>query len=197
MRLQFFTITILLLLASQCACTSVQGDVMKLEKIKPATKEASGDELIRDYKRWTRVNPVPAVFNALVSAACASVVTQSSMEQHNPHRDKFITVYVNEIGRKSMMEEKLPHFPQGSIIVKEKLTTKDSTSPELLTVMFKREPGFNPQSGDWEYMALDGAGKQVQARGRIEHCQGCHMMVDTTDFVYRSYLPEKISAQLR
>lgn len=170
---------------------------MKLEKIKPATKEASGDELIRNYKRWTRVNPVPAVFNVFVSTACASVVTQSTMEQHNPHRDKFITVYVNEIGRKAMMEEKLPHFPQGSIIVKEKLTTKDSASPELLTVMFKREPGFNPQSGDWEYMALDGAGKQVQARGRIEHCQGCHMMVDTTDFVYRSYLPQKISAQLR
>src|SRR5262245_13945903 len=137
MKFQFSRITILLVLAAQCACMSVQGDAMKLEKIGSAPKEASGDELIRNYKHWTQVNPVPAVFNAVVSAACAPVVAQSSMEQNNPHRDKFITVYVNEIGRKSMMEDKLPSFPQGSIILKEKLPSKTSTSPELLTVMVK------------------------------------------------------------
>jgi len=96
-----------------------------------------------------------------------------------------------------MMEEQSPHFPQGSVIVKQKLPTKDSTSPELLTVMIKREAGFNPENGDWEYMAVDGAGKQVLARGKLENCQACHTTVKDVDFVYRSYLPSRVRENLR
>lgn len=38
-----------------------------------------------------------------------------------------------------MLYRKKPNFPQGSLIVKEKLTKPDSKSPELLTIMHKRE----------------------------------------------------------
>lgn len=160
--------------------------------------ESSGNELIEGYRRWTRVNPVPAVFHSQIAALCAApTARQTRMEEGNPHRDKFITVYVNDAGRRAMMEEKLPRFPQGSIIVKEKLPGKDSSSPELLTVMIKREAGYNPENGDWEYMALDGAGKEVQARGRLESCQSCHMMVKDTDYVSRNYLPREVREKLK
>ena len=96
-----------------------------------------------------------------------------------------------------MMNDKHPKFPQGSVIVKEKLPNKDSSSPELLTVMIKREAGFNAENGDWEYMALDGTGKQVQARGRLEKCQACHTLAKDNDFVYRNYLPSEIWEKLR
>jgi hypothetical protein len=183
MKFQLFTVAMLLLLAAQCACSTAS-----------ANKEASGDELIRDYKHWTQVNPVPAVFEANIATLCAR---PNLPVGNDPHHNKFLTVYVNEIGRRSMMEERLPRFPQGSIILKEKLPAKDSTSPELLTVMLKREAGFNPDTGDWEYLVFDGAGKQVQARGRLENCQGCHTMMAHTDFVYRSYLPAEIRSKLR
>ena len=62
----------------------------------------------------------------------------------NPHADKFITVYVNDLGKQAMMEMRNPDFPKGSVIVKEKLTNQSSAGPELLTVMIKRETGFNP-----------------------------------------------------
>jgi hypothetical protein len=182
----------ILLLVVQCACTSMPVDAMRRDTSASANNEI---ELIRDYRRWIRVNPVPAVFHANIAAACAPVT--STMDDGSPHRDKFITVYVNLLGRQAMMTEKNPHFPQGSIILKEKLPSKDSTSPELLTVMIKREAGFNPENGDWEYMALDGAGKQVQARGRLENCQSCHTLVKTTDFVYRNYLPREISEPVK
>ena len=119
------------------------------------------------------------------------------MEKGNPHRDKFITVYVNDIGRHAMMQEKVPRFPQGSVIVKEKLPSQDSSTPELLTAMTKREPGYDPQNGDWEYMALDGTGKSVQARGKLESCQACHMMVKATDYVSRNYLPREVWDKLK
>jgi hypothetical protein len=184
----------LLVLALQWSCTSLPAEAVKLEGSATAKKEASVDELIGNYRKWTRVNPEPVFFHAPNAAACAVYTT---VPGHGPHTDKFITVYVNEAGRKAMMEMAHPRFPQGSVILKEKLPVKDTTSPELLTVMIKREAGFNPQLGDWEFMAVDGAGKQVQARGRLENCQTCHATVENTDFVFRNYLPTKVQEKLR
>jgi hypothetical protein len=158
----------------------------------------TGGELIEGYRRWTRVNPVPAVFHSRIATLCAApTATQTEMEAGNPHRDKFITVYVNEIGEHAMMREKRPRFPQGSVIVKEKLPSREGSSPELLTAMIKREPGYNPGSGDWEFMALDGSGREVRARGRLESCQSCHRSESHNDYVSRNYLPEDVRKQLR
>jgi hypothetical protein len=160
--------------------------------------ESSGRELVKGYRQWTRVNPIPDLVAARIAIQCApATVAQASMERGSPHRDKFVTVYVNDSGRRAMMEEKHPHFPLGSIIVKEKLPSKDSKTPELLTVMVKREAGYDPLNGDWEYMALDGAGKTVQARGRLEKCQACHLMVKDTDYISRSYLPREVWEKLK
>lgn len=151
---------------------------------------------VQDYKNWTRVNPKPVNMDAAVAQLCAAP-TGPRAASNNPHLQKFITVYVNETGRRAMMEERVPDFPQGSIIVKEKLSTQDSTQPELLTVMIKREKGFNPERGDWEYMVTNGTATEVQARGRLSSCQACHEMNRQTDFVYRSYLPRNVQKDLR
>ena len=155
--------------------------------------QAAGDKLIVGYKQWTRVNPDPMHISAQAALDCA--IALQAAGPHGPN--KFITVYVNEIGRHAMMEEKTPLFPQGSIIVKEKLTTLQSTKPELLTVMVKRERGYNPESGDWEYMVVDGTGKNVQARGKLENCQSCHLMDKDTDYVSRAYLPFEVRKALK
>jgi len=153
-------------------------------------------ELIAGYRQWTRVNPKPQMVVAQNSALCAiPMAVAAPGSPHGP--DKYITVYVNEIGRHAMMEEKTPQFPQGSVIVKEKLTTAKSATPEMLTVMVKREAGYNPDSGDWEYMVFDGSGKTVQARGKLENCQACHRMDQDTDYVSRSYLPLELRAKLK
>ena len=177
------------------ACASLFGYQAKLA----GKAELPGSELVAAYKQWTRVNPIPDPVSARIAVQCAAppTVTQAAMERDSPHRDKFITVYVNDIGRKAMMEEVQPHFPVGSIIVKEKLPSKDSTTPELLTVMIKREAGYDPSGGNWEYMALDGTGKTVQARGHLEKCQACHVMVKDTDYVSRIYLPQEIREKLK
>lgn len=151
---------------------------------------------IQGYKTWTRVNPQPVNMDAVVAQMCAAPVGPRSADK-NPHLHKFITVYVNETGRRAMMEERTPDFPQGSVIVKEKLATKDAAAPELLTVMIKREKGFNPESGDWEYMVTNGEATEVQARGRLQSCQACHEMNRSTDFINRSYLPREVLKALK
>ena len=110
----------------------------------------------------------------------------------NPHHEKYITVYVNAVGRPAMMEQAKPSFPEGSVIVKEKLPDKSSQTPELLTVMIKRGKGFNNESGDWEYMVTDGSGTKVEAQGKLENCQGCHQANQQKDYVFRTYLPYSV-----
>lgn len=192
-----------LVLAATClflAVTAVLVLAMRSQSQQPA-RESGPDitqmvrhELIAGYKNWTRVNPEPTQVNAQTSQLCAALT--APQPPSSPH-DKYITVYVNEIGRHAMMEEKAPHFPQGSVIVKEKLTTPKSDTPELLTVMIKRAHGYNPESGDWEYVVLDGEGRSVQARGKLENCQSCHLMDKNTNYVSRSYLPVDVANQLK
>lgn len=39
--------------------------------------------------------------------------------------------------------------------------------------MIKREPGYFPEGNDWEYLALDEAGRP-QTRGKLPLCARCH-----------------------
>ena len=165
--------------------------------------ERPGNELIAGYRQWTKVNPYPALVSARAAILCASAIaTAGPNDPHGPSNprvseENYITVYVNDTGRRAMMEEKTPHFPQGSVIVKEKLPNEKSTTPELLTVMIKRESGYNPESGDWEYMVVDGSGKTVQARGKLDNCQGCHVSHADTDYISRAYLPFDVRDKLK
>jgi hypothetical protein len=183
---------LVLLLALMPACMSVPAETVKPLNASVATTEATENEAIKGYRQWTRVNPEPVIMEPRVAMMCAMPlpVKRRVLEKENPHKFNYITVYVNDTGSKAMYAKK-PEFPMGSVIVKEKLASKDSESPELLTVMIKHEPGYNAANGDWEYMVTDGAGKEVQARGKLENCQACHTMVKNSDYVYRSYLPGK------
>jgi Cytochrome P460 len=75
-------------------------------------------------------------------------------------------------------------FPVGTVIVKEKLPDPKSKSPVLLTAMRKREKGYNPACFDWEFLALDGSGKEIKEQGKIERCQSCHTKETQTNGIF-------------
>src|SRR6185503_1607522 len=80
-----------------------------LQKYAVSTKpdKASTPNDISQYKSWTLVNPTPVKMEFAVAQLCAA------MGPHNPHRNKFISVYVNEIGKQAMTTQLTPTFPQG------------------------------------------------------------------------------------
>jgi hypothetical protein len=39
--------------------------------------------------------------------------------------------------------------------------------------MVKRQPGFDPAGGDWEYLVVAPTG-EIEARGRLPGCARCH-----------------------
>jgi hypothetical protein len=168
------------------------------DKDKPSASKQIKE--IEGYKNWTKVNSVPRLMPKPVAAACAIWLSDKGVRidgQGNPHRDKYFTVYVNDVGRRAMLGQKYPKFPEGSIIVKEKLPAQDSQTPELLTVMIKQKKGFNPASGDWEYMVVDGTGTKIAGRGNLQNCQACHVAYQKTDYIFRTYLPNEVASKLK
>ena len=106
-------------------------------------------------------------------------------------------IYVNEVARQALLDEKKPVFPVGSIIVREKLKMADATTPQLLVAMVKHERGFNPQANDWEFLVIDGNASRIQRREKTGDCLACHSQQKNTDFVFRSYLTEDVRRKLR
>jgi hypothetical protein len=146
------------------------------------------------YRQWTLVNPTPQLMEPLAAISCAII---PGRQEPSPHLHKYISVFVNAVGREEMMARQSPKFPIGSIIVKEKLGSADSTTPELLTAMIKRGPGYNPENGDWEYLVLDGAASKIIEQGKLTRCSGCHRPYQHSDFVTRTYLRQTGQEKLK
>jgi hypothetical protein len=96
----------------------------------------------------------------------------------------FGVVYANAPARGPIGSPEAQTFPAGSIIVRERLANAESQLPELLAVMIKHAPGFNPKGGDWEFLLVDGAGSKVIERQKKGSCLDCHAKQRERDFIY-------------
>jgi hypothetical protein len=157
---------------------------------------ADGDlETLAKYRKWTLVNPTPQLMEPLPANSCTIMVGR---EDPSPHVQKYVSVFVNPVGREQMMTKHNPKFPAGSMIVKEKHGSLDTTAtPEVLTVMIKRDAGYDPENGDWEYLVLTGGATKIVEQGKLTRCSGCHKWYKHNDFVTRTYLPTNVVAELK
>lgn len=114
-------------------------------------------------------------------------------EEHNPHESFILKVYVNKVGEPAFSGEGYPHYPVGTVIVKEKYAGS-STTPMLMTIMIKRQPGYDTVNGDWQYITLDSDGLPILLSTQ-KHCQDCHQKVREQGFVFRSYCPIGVSTE--
>lgn len=153
-------------------------------------KAASTLSLVKDFHKWKKANPEPVRMLSKFDLLCRTVMPgEIAKEQKvNPHIQRYITVYVNPIGEKAMM--KGGSFPIGSVVVKEKFE-KDLKTPVLSTIMIKRERGYNPACGDWQFAVLDAFTSKLEGDGKIDSCMNCHKTQPKQDFVYRTYVGKK------
>ena len=146
---------------------------------------------LKDGATWIQVNAKPYLISAIVATDCRApiAIDVESQRKRNPHAESYITVYVNKAGRDAMFAKDVQRFPEGSIIVKEKIGTHlEGGKPLLYTLMKKREAGYNPKVGDWEFSVVGPDGKQLQAIGKLENCESCHKHKSGSDFVFRPYV---------
>lgn len=111
-------------------------------------------------------------------------------EPKNPHEKgvkTFARYYANELANAEIYKD-APRFPPGAIIVREKLLNAEDAQPELVTVMLKREKGFSPKTGDWEYLVVEGNLNKIIKREKTGDCAKCHANAESTDYVFKTYL---------
>jgi hypothetical protein len=149
---------------------------------------------LKDKTLWTRVNAEPYYISASVDALCR-IPTREDYEgerRRNPHAGTYVTVYVNNAGREAMFSKEPRRFPEGSVIVKEKVGSySEGHAVILYTLMTKRGRGYNPEVGDWEFSVASGDGAKIEASGKLESCQTCHVTRRASDFIFGTYLKPK------
>jgi hypothetical protein len=82
-------------------------------------------------------------------------------------------VLVNEAASASGSPGQVEPFGVGAVLVLEHRVPGASTASVMLLAMRKREPGYNPAGGDWEYGVADSGGTFSQ-RGPLFACGRCH-----------------------
>ena len=113
-------------------------------------------------------------------------INSAGLAPHNPHEKKYAHVFISQQGA-PLMRIQNPLFPRGTIILKEKFEDADGMHTELFTGMIKRESGYNPDCGDWEFFALPADAKTISLRGKLQSCVVCHVEYKDTDYVTRAY----------
>lgn len=137
---------------------------------------------VGDYRSWTKVNPKRVRMYDLVSILCVGPPPEH--RDDSPHVKSFITVWVNDAGQATMDQLLRRKFPVGTTIVKEKFDGLETVVPELLTIMIKREKGYFPNVGDWEFAVAEMPAKKIVERGKLERCAACHRRQAARDFVF-------------
>jgi hypothetical protein len=160
----------------------------------PAERRIPEDEKIWDYlvhhrREMTRVTDAPYH----VAWAGTTLCNRPNFIPHSPHGEHWIHVFVSPGGTNAMATGR-GTYPEGTILLKQKFTDAAGTKTDFYTGMRKREKGYNPEVGDWEFFTLDATGWTVTARGKIESCIDCHTKWKATDFVSRQYLRTKGTA---
>ncbi len=82
-------------------------------------------------------------------------------------------------------------YPVGTIIIKENISSKEGKPDKALTItaMIKREHGFSPKYGDWQYIQFDTQGT-ILLEGPLENeqvyknCASCHINVSDRDYIF-------------
>lgn len=103
---------------------------------------------------------------------------------HAGESKEFNVVYFNEAAGAALNAARPAKFPAGSIIVSEKLSKPDDAPPQRIAVMVKRAEGFNPKSGDWEFLVVNGTLDRVLERQKKGRCAECHASQRENDFVF-------------
>lgn len=135
-----------------------------------------------DLKELTRVTEQRIAVPAVLSDLCEPDVGINHADVVG-RRDVGIHIYVWPATAATVFQEPAAVFPVGTVILKQKFPTLDAEEADFYTGMLKREKGFNPDCGDWEFFTMNAGRRAVTARGKIESCMDCHRRYAGTDFV--------------
>ena len=128
---------------------------------------------------------VPEKFNAACDPLNLSI--PGPITSQDPHTGHFIKVYLNSLAKDGVANRANGPLSVGSTVVKEKYRDLPQTSRFAYAAMLKREPGYDAEHGDWEYVYVTTDWQRKVIRGRLKNCIDCHQKTSATDYLYLNY----------
>jgi hypothetical protein len=115
------------------------------------------------------------------SSAAFFTQTSKLLPGNSPHGASQIWYSSN---LKPLISEERFSAPEGTVSIKEFDANGDGKL-DGLAVMIKREPGYDPENGDWYYDMRTVAGEIMPdpPPGKISMCVGCHGQFKDTDYL--------------
>lgn len=138
----------------------------------------------------------------MVAPDVGDVKKQQQKEKEQEERRKkvhelvFGAVYMNDLGWGAAFQAGTLSYPEGAVIVRERLKTADSRIAELLAVMIKREKGFNRAANDWEFLLVNGEVTKIKKRQKTGDCQRCHASRSSNDLVMSDYAHQSFQIEI-
>ncbi len=144
------------------------------------------------FSAWPSVTERPVPVGPRNWALCRSPTRaelqdrEGEAKPHGPHAGYSVVVRVSP-GAAAAFRAGGP-LPAGAAVVKEKYADELASGPLYgYAVMVKREVGFYPEGGDWEYAFVALEPERAESRGRMAGCAACHAAAQGRDFLFRSY----------
>jgi len=138
----------------------------------------------------------PVMVNSQGTTRIVFGTTPSRVHKDDPnldHNSELGPVFVNDLALQALTGN-TKIFPVGSILVREKPGKSTDATPEVLAVMIKRESGFNPDGGDWQFLLANGSRTKVKLSQKTGDCLSCHQSQAKADFVHPLKLTKTIVA---
>lgn len=129
-----------------------------------------------DYKTWTKASDEPTTGASPGLGAVHLGPTG------------YRIVYVNDIGKDTLLGEGPYEYPEGTVIVKEQYKTEEAAlSGEGAAVTVSLKVGSGEGADTWHW-----APGYTKAAGESQFCSGCHSIPFAKDFVFSNatYLAE-------
>lgn len=148
----------------------------------------SGDPLEdarREYRSWETLSDSPISISIEIAGLCRLPTAAEDAFVASEHGDRlYLLDWLNPEAAEGFEAGGAAPFPVGAAIVKEKLVLMGSDYElSALGLMVKREAGFDPSNGDWEFGYWNENSGMLSGTEENAYCGGCHAS-STTDFVF-------------
>ena len=162
------------------------------------------DNIAMDFKLMHKMTgesvPVNPEFAMLCRGLDKSEV-EKLRETKGPHAYTYVDIYMNRLAANAFKNKQVP-YPVGSIFVKDKSALgywsndPNDKMEDGVGGMLKREAGYDPGNGDWEYFYYTDPTKIE--RGKIKSCVECHAGAKATDHVFGGWAdPKRLDLDIR
>jgi len=155
----------------------------------PSAKSDPGLPDPAAFSAWPKATDRPVHVGPALWALCRGPTPDEARKRgaeaatHGPHAES-IVVRVSPEALEPFRAGKT--LPIGASVVKEKYKDGLGTMGAY-AVMVKREAGYDPPGGDWEYAYVTLTPERKVTRGRLTKCADCHASAKQSDYLFRSY----------